>query len=182
LFFQNFNLNIKSLLIILFSSILILFLAFNNSQIFKDRVFETINDVQKFSEEKNTSLGLRVQYAIYSFEIFRENPLIGVGTGDFSDEFKKINKVNNVFITNPHNNYLFVLGQFGILGLISMLYIFFKQITSLDKNSVLMKNLGFGFTIFFMIICIGDSYILGHYTSLMLVFFSSLLYSQDEKI
>jgi len=187
MYFQNFNINIKSFFKVFSVLTAILFIAFNTSQIFQNRIIETYEDFQKFEQEKNTNLGLRIQFAINSIEIFKNNPIIGVGTGDFPIEFAKINKVNSPEIehgkitTNPHNNYLLLMSQFGIAGLISLFYIFFRQFKSLDKNSTLIKNIGLGFIIFFSVICFGDSYLLGHFTSFMFVFFSSFLYSQDEQ-
>ena len=187
MYFQNFNINIKSFFKVFSVLTAILFIVFNTSQIFQNRIIETYEDFQKFEQEKNTNLGLRIQFAINSIEIFKNNPIIGVGTGDFPIEFAKINKVNSPEIehgkitTNPHNNYLLLMSQFGIAGLISLFYIFFRQFKSLDKNSTLIKNIGLGFIIFFSVICFGDSYLLGHFTSFMFVFFSSFLYSQDEQ-
>jgi len=187
MYFQNFNINIKSFFKVFSVLTAILFIVFNTSQIFQNRIIETYEDFQKFEQEKNTNLGLRIQFAINSIEIFKNNPIIGAGTGDFPIEFAKINKVNSPEIehgkitTNPHNNYLLLMSQFGIAGLISLFYIFFRQFKSLDKNSTLIKNIGLGFIIFFSVICFGDSYLLGHYTSFMFVFFSSFLYSQDEQ-
>ena len=45
-----------------------------------------------------------------SWEVIKKNPIIGVGTGDFPLEYKKINQINTPhlvdevgYVTNPHN-------------------------------------------------------------------------------
>ena len=61
-------------------------------------------------------------FAKHSWEIFKESPIVGIGTGDFPNEYKKVNALNtpdSLDTVNPHNMYILVLTQLGILGLIS---------------------------------------------------------------
>ena len=64
-----------------------------------------------------------------------KKPFFGYGTGSFSAIFdKEVNSGHNFkeHIT-PHNNYLFVFFELGLLGLISLLFIFYFQIKELLK-------------------------------------------------
>jgi len=103
---------------------------------------------------------------------------MGVGTGDFPSEYKKINQKlsPNVRSTvQPHNMYILEMAQTGILGLLSLLYILYMQIKiSLKKNRY--YQIQQALPILFAIIMFSDTYLLGHYTSLMFVYFSSFLY------
>jgi len=130
-------------------------------------------------------VGLRINFARNSWDVIKENLIIGVGTGDFPKEYKKINKINSPNLpdaTNPHNMYILVLMQLGFLGLLSMLSIFYYQIKlSFNSPSKLIRDVGITLPIMFLILMLSDSYLLGHYTSLMFVLFSSFLYKDFEK-
>lgn len=157
--------------------------AFTFSPIFKDRVMKGVENVTKFEENKNTPIGQRVTFVINSYGLFTENPIIGVGTGDFPEEYKRINKTNSpdvVATVQPHNMYLLVLAQLGIMGLISFLIIFYYQITiALSSQSTLVRHVGVAIPLLFLIIMWSDSYLLGHYTGNLFILFSSFIYSQD---
>ena len=157
--------------------------AFTFSPLFKDRVMKGVENVTKFEENKNTPIGQRVTFVINSYVLFIENPIIGVGTGDFPEEYKRINKTNSpdvVATVQPHNMYLLVLAQLGIMGLISFLIIFYYQITiALSSQSTLVRHVGVAIPLLFLIIMWSDSYLLGHYTGNLFILFSSFIYSQD---
>jgi O-antigen ligase len=157
--------------------------AFTFSPLFKDRVMKGVENVTKFEENKNTPIGQRVTFVINSYGLFTENPIIGVGTGDFPEEYKRINKTNSpdvVATVQPHNMYLLVLAQLGIMGLISFLIIFYYQITiALSSQSTLVRHIGVAIPLLFLIIMWSDSYLLGHYTGNLFILFSSFIYSQD---
>ena len=184
--FQFFNAQkIKSLLLI---SILIpgvFYTAYSTSNQFHERVDEAVKSIVSYSENKTSSVGQRITFAINSWEIIKANPIIGVGTGDFPEEYKKINQINTPEVpntTNPHNMYTLVLVQLGCLGLISMMSIFYYQIKlSFNSSSRFIRDVGITLPLLFLVIMWSDSYLLGHYTSLVYIFFSSFLYKDFEK-
>lgn len=168
---------------ILLSSIIIssvIFIAYNNSKVFQDRVHLAINEVKYYEENKNTSVGLRLTFALNSWEIIKEHPFIGVGTGDFKSEYKKVNTLKTPELeptTNPHNMYILELVQFGILGLLSLLFIAWHQIRfSIKSNNQMVHKIGLGLPFLFGVIMFSDTYLLGHYTTLLFILFSAILY------
>jgi O-antigen ligase len=184
--FQFFNnQKIKSLLLI---SVLIpgvFFTAYMTSDLFQQRVDAAVNNTISYSDNKSSSVGLRITFALNSWDVIKENPIIGIGTGDFPMEYKKINQINTPGLpsaTNPHNMYTLVLMQLGVLGLISMLSIFYYQIKlSFNSSNRFIRDVGITLPLLFLVIMWSDSYLLGHYTTLMFVFFSSFLYKDFEK-
>ena len=207
LVFQFFNKEkIKSLLVIIFLIPGIFFTAYQASDMFKVRVNSAIDDVvnyelgiatynQKkpkewvfdFQKYVNTPVGERLTYAIYSWQIIKLNPIIGVGTGDFKHEYKKISERSSTTAkmpntTHPHNMYNLVLTQLGIIGFISFLSIFYYQIKIASASSSrFMGHVGLALPLLFLVIMLADSYLLGHYTTLMYIFFSSFLYKDFDK-
>ena len=152
---------------------------------FQTRFNDAIINIINYSERKNTSIGQRISYAINSWDIIINNPLFGVGTGDFFVEHTKQNILNSPDVqvtTNPHNMYLLVMVQNGIVGLVTMLSIFFYQIKfALNSKNKFMKDVGLTLPLLFLLIMLSDSYLLGHYTTLMFVFFSSFLHNNFKK-
>jgi O-antigen ligase len=177
---------IKSLLVIFIMIPSIFIGAYQYSDLFKERVDLVIIEFKDVERDvHHTSIGLRINFAINSFEVIKQNPIIGVGTGDFPSEYKKINQINTPRLpnaTNPHNMYTLVTMQLGLIGLVSMLAIFYYQIRlSFNSPNKFIRDVGITLPLMFLVLMLSDSYLLGHYTTLMFVFFSSFLYKDFEK-
>ena len=186
LIFQVFNKQkVKAILTISIIVPLIFMTAYQSSYLFNQRVDEAISNVVMYSVNKDTSVGQRLSFIINSYDVIKLNPILGVGTGDFPAEYKKINQLNTPNLpdaTNPHNMYILVLMQLGFLGLVSMLSIFYYQIKlSFNSTNRLLKDVGLALPLLFLVMMLSDSYLLGHFTSLLFVFFSSFLYKDFEK-
>ena len=189
LIFQIFDKQrIKSLLIILIMIPSIFISAYQFSDLFQERVDLAVKQTLRHSligHNQNQSVGLRLNFIQNSFEVIKKNPIIGIGTGDFPIEYAKINKINTPDMpntTNPHNMYILVTMQLGLIGLISMLSIFYYQIKlSFYTSNGFLKDAGIALPLMFLVIMLSDSYILGHFTTLLFVFFSSFLYKDFEK-
>jgi O-antigen ligase len=176
---------IKSFIAICVVIPLLFFSAYKASNLFQSRVDLAIVQTLEFSRIDQTSLGLRINFSLNSLDVIKQNPILGVGTGDFPTEYRKINKINSPSLpeaTNPHNMYTLVLMQLGLIGLISMLSIFYYQIKlSRNSSNKFIRDVGFTLPIMFLVMMLSDSYLLGHYTTLMFIFFSSFLYKDFEK-
>ena len=161
--------------------------AYSLSPQFNNRVNDAIDNISSYNDEgkRDTSVGQRITYTLNSFKIIQQNPLFGVGTGDFPDEYKKVhmNNTPDVGLTvNPHNMYILTTVQLGVLGLASMLLIFYHQLKfALSSKIGIVKDLGVVLPMLFLVIMWSDSYLLGHYTTILFVFFSSFLYKDFEK-
>lgn len=87
-------------------------------------------------DPNSSSMVQRFEYWRTSLLIIRQNPLIGVGTGDipqaFEDEYNKINTNLAVqYQLRSHNQYLSITVAFGIIGLIWFLFtMFYPGITT----------------------------------------------------
>jgi len=190
LIFQIFDKQrIKSLITIFIVIPGIFFTSYYLSPLFQDRVNMAIQEAviyeaENISMNNGSSVGQRINYAINSWDIIKQNPLIGVGTGDFPREYRRINQINSSHlpnITNPHNMYVLILMQLGIVGLLSMLSIFYYQIKlSYNSSNKFIRDVGVTLPLMFLVLMLSDSYLLGHYTTLMFVFFSSFLYKDFE--
>ena len=186
LIFQYFNYKkIKSLILIMIVIPSVFYTAYQSSDIFNERVDMAVENTLNYSENKGSSVGRRITWAINSWDVIKKNLIIGVGTGDLPSEYKKINQINSPElpnINNPHNMYTLVLIQLGLLGFFSFASIFYYQIKlSFRSSDKYIRDIGVTLPLLFLVIMFSDSYLLGHYTSLMYIFFSSFLYKDFEK-
>ena len=163
----------------------IFFGAYQTSYYFKLRVNNTVTAIYTFNENNFTSLGIRLTYSINSWELIKKNPLFGVGTGDLPNELNKINKKNSPNMphtTNPHNMYVLVMVELGLLGFVSLMSILYYQVRlSFSGSNKFIQDFGLALPLLFFVLMLSDSYLLGHYTSLLFVFFSSFLYKDFER-
>ncbi len=176
---------LKAIAIILIATSTIFFTAYQSSTIFHNRVHETISSIENYESNKGTSLGIRIAMTLNSWEVIIKNPILGVGTGDFPLEYKKVNQKNTPELpnaTNPHNMYVLILMQLGIIGLVSFGSIFYFQIKqSFLSKDKFIRDVGITLPLLYLIIMWSDTYLLGHYNSLLFVFFSSFLYKNFSK-
>jgi len=158
-----------------------------NSKIFSDRVDSAVTELSDYKNHTYSSTGMRISSAINSWSIIKEHPVIGVGTGDYKNEFIKASIKNNLkledklVIHNPHNMYVLILVQFGLLGLAAMLYLFYAQIKiAINSNEEFVKKIGIALPLLYLLIMLSDSYLMVHMTGLLFIFISSFVYKDYE--
>ncbi|PRM87612.1 hypothetical protein CJ671_09890, partial [Aliarcobacter cryaerophilus] len=122
------------------------YLAYNNSSQFKIRIDNAISDKEKIfnqdGNDYNSSIGLRIGFWLYSVDVIKENLFFGVGTGNHMDAVKSKLTKEHKYISNiehPHNEYIKNLLQFGVIGFIFFLNIFY-QIFKLKIYDEDLKN------------------------------------------
>jgi O-antigen ligase len=179
--FQFFARNrVKALITSQIVLVTVFMLSYTYSNVFKMRIDGAINEVRSFEMNRVSPDGNdRITFFLNTLEIIKEHPLLGVGTGDFTGEYGKVNLVRSpdVYYTDdPHNGYLLVTAQFGVFGLAALLAIFAFEIKCAMGTRDALKHIRLALPIFFMVISIFGTYLLGHFTTIMFAYFSSVLY------
>ena len=173
---------VKAVLLPLFIIPIISVAFYNLSPIFQQRVDAAYSNISNFQQNKNTPVGTRINWAINSFELIKENPFLGSGTGSFRGEYETINQKLTPDIPstiNPHNMYIFELVELGTVGLLSLLTILLFQIkSSFNAKDKLLKNLGLTLPLLFMLIMLSESYLLIPNTAFFFAFFSAIVYKK----
>lgn len=97
--------------------------AYTVSDSFKQRADQAVLEIQHWKVLENrgdptSSMGTRMDFYKTSLLIFRDHPLIGTGTGGFGKAYEKaIAGTTLPFTLNPHNQYLLIAAQYGLIGL-----------------------------------------------------------------
>lgn len=103
----------------LLTSVAILSFALVASPAFKDRISETISDIQQYQQQNSyTPTGLRLEFYLNTLRLIAKHPLLGSGTGSFEAEYAAHAAQHQLHRTgNPHSEYLLMATQLGLLGL-----------------------------------------------------------------
>ena len=133
---------------------------------------EAINNKQPKYE---TSMGKRYLYAKNSILLIKEKPIFGYGPNQFQKLYKDYFSTNHP-VYHPHNNFIFILTELGIVGLVLLLHIFYCQIKHFFRNKK-QQILELIFPIYFLFIMLFDNYFINHNTLVFFCLFSFLIYS-----
>ncbi|MBT9138313.1 MAG: O-antigen ligase [Syntrophomonadaceae bacterium] len=96
------------------------------SPVVRHRFDQTINDIRLYREgDPRTGIGLRLHMWEGAVKIFTKNPIIGVGTGGYQLAMEKFDvpALQEEF-RDPHNSFLHTAANHGIVGLISLCWLF----------------------------------------------------------
>ena len=169
----------KELVIFIIFIAIIFISAYKFSPIVHKRVNLAIYNISHYENHKNSSVGKRMTFWLNTIEMIKQHPVLGAGCGDFKDEYKIINNKNTPFFviaSQPHNMYLFIWAINGLFGIIVLLLLFIYMFICAFKINDRYKELRIIFVLLFVIINFSDSYLLGHYTTSLFVFFTALFF------
>ncbi|MDP3991821.1 MAG: O-antigen ligase family protein [Candidatus Colwellbacteria bacterium] len=125
------------------------------------------------------SVGERFEYFINSLRLIREHPLLGSGTGSFPSEYARIVADQNMLETvNPHNEYVLIAVQIGLVGLASLLYLFYRQWRYAGELAPLFhRDLARGLVLTFAAGCLFNSLLLDHTEGLLFAWLTALVFA-----
>ena len=89
-----------------------------SSENFSTRLQQAVVEIENYQPgSSRTSLGMRFDWWHNSIVLIKERPLLGHGTGSFEDEQKRLIKGTKTMKSdNPHNEYLLLGVQVGLVG------------------------------------------------------------------
>jgi len=125
----------------LFAFIILLFsfqfIVYKTTNVYKDR-FDAVSNiiVNKGQVGQGKLEDIRYVFVRESFNRILEKPILGYGTGSFGTIFENEVKSGHDFYkhTTPHNQYVYVWFELGILGLVLLLFIFYHQIKEVFRK------------------------------------------------
>ena len=113
----------KSLLLATAAVVALVLGVFSLSPNLRERIALGVNEVKTYQTSPElTSAGVRVVFLKNAIELFKDRPLLGYGTGGFAKEYRdRFGSAEQGWrgsvTSDPHNQYLFVLVENGLLGL-----------------------------------------------------------------
>jgi len=104
--------------------------AYHFSTGLQQRVAQTVSEARDWKPgvATNTSVGGRLEFYRNTLAIIAEHPILGVGTGGFREAYAAQVKGSDMGEThNPHNLYLLVTAQLGLVGLALLAFLLVQQ-------------------------------------------------------
>jgi O-antigen ligase len=125
---QRLNKKQAFLVSIALSIFLAVFFQFSdNSERIYEGISESRNYLQFNSGGNDTSMGLRLAFWKNTLKIISGNIWFGHGTGSFAIEYAKVINHSEHLTANPHNEYLMIWAQLGLIGLGLFLAFLYSQ-------------------------------------------------------
>jgi O-antigen ligase len=113
-----------------------------------------------------------------SLAIFRDHPIVGVGTGGFVKAYaEKVKDMGMMATTNPHDEYLMIATQLGAIGLTALLFMFYRQWRAAAKLNGYRRAMARGMLIAIAVGGLVSSTLMDHSEGLFYAWMSGLLYS-----
>ncbi len=156
--------------------------AYKISASFHQRVDLAISSLTQWNPQVavvDDAVGWRLEYFYHTAEIIQEHPLMGVGTGGFVQAYRaRTGQAGLDVPPHPHNQYLFILAQVGIIGFGLLLWLFVQQWRSASlAHDAKYRLLARGLVVTIAITCFFQPALNDHTEKLFYCVFSGLMYS-----
>lgn len=131
------------------------------------------------ADEARVSSAQRLEMYQTSFEIIREHPFIGIGTGSFPKAYAERGGANLLpELRNPHNEYLLFTVQLGLPGLAALLWLFWTHWRLAPRlASPLEHHLARGLVVAIAAGCLFNSLLLDHTEGLLYAWLTGVLFA-----
>lgn len=153
------------------------------SPLFHQRIDMIVYDFQQYQQgsvEENNSIGSRLQFYVHSLLLIEQHPWLGTGTGSFFSQYKQLAMQSNeqiLLTANPHNEYLLIAVQWGIIGLLVYFFWLWIMLRESSKLSEQHSKLAQGLLLSLVLGCLFNSFWLDSTEGHFFAFFIALLYS-----
>lgn len=169
----------KGILTFFIAATVSLGILYSMSTPFQQRANSTIAEIKNTKNNlEQASVHARPALWINAIKIIETAPLFGHGTGSFLTEYKKVSPHGES--KNPHQQYLLIWAELGILGLGLLFYIYYKQATIAKNFETHEKYLAFGIIATFMSHTLFNSALMDNVEGHFFVVISAVLWSSKK--
>lgn len=155
--------------------------AYHASPRLHERVSLVMSEYQAWQPNhgKDTSTGQRLDFYYNTLSIIKQQPIFGAGTGGFPAAFaRQIQGTDVLHTNNPHNEYLMIASQTGVIGLALLLYLFYTQWRCAPLlNTEFEQDAARGLVLAYMANCLFNSPLLDHADGLFFSFMTAVLFA-----
>jgi O-antigen ligase len=137
LFYLFFFFKKKISIVYLYSFLIIIFLIVSSNSVIKNRFSQILHDDYGLSKDLSIKNSIWGSHFVVALAIYKNNQLFGVGPKNFRveaclDKYQNIDSKKAAFrcTTHPHNIFLELIAEHGIIGIICFILIIFFVIKS----------------------------------------------------
>lgn len=157
------------------------FSAAGVSETYNQQMGRIVDKAQVYLKSGSTqsSIGKRLEFIENSYYLMAERPVFGHGTGSFARQYAALAEAKGIELktVNPHNEYLMIGVQTGLVGVGFLLYFMFCQWKHSFRLTPLNKNLAMGLALVTAAGCMANSFFLDHTEGMFIIYFSALLFA-----
>ena len=126
-----------------------------------------------------SSAGLRLEYYRNTLALIGKNPVFGTGTGSFPAAYAElVQGTGKDPARNPHNQFLLITVQTGLVGLGALLWLLWQQWRLAPQlPTPLERGLAQGFVVMTVIVCMLNSALLDHTEGLLYAWLTAVFYA-----
>jgi O-antigen ligase len=168
---------IRGVLVISGALVAILLVSQQFSLKIYDRLEQIPKDLEMFSvkqDVKTSSIGARLNFIETSSKLIQEKPWLGWGIGSFKQAYQTIALDENLQTNNPHNEYMRIVVEFGILGLVWLGYLIVTVSRYIKKIPQDQQFLIRGIWVAFLIGCLANSWLMDFSEGMFIVLILSM--------
>jgi O-antigen ligase len=147
---------------------------------FQDRLTAIAAEVGQWRSDQpaRTSAGLRLEFYQNTLAVIAKHPLVGVGTGGFPKAYaEQVRGTGKTETRNPHNEFLNIMAQIGIAGLVALVWLFSLQWRlAANLDDPMERALARALILTMIIGCLFNSLLLDHTEGLFYAWLTGLLY------
>ncbi len=153
---------------------------FSMSDKFRDRIDSVVIEARgwKPGTSSTTSIGQRLNFYSTTVGMIARRPLIGAGTGGFEAAYtEQVQGTETPPSKNPHNQYLLVTGQLGVMGLaafVGLLVVAWRGAVRLPTS--LEQDMARGLVLAMATGCLFNSLLLDHTEGTLFCWLLAVLY------
>lgn len=140
----------------------------------------TIASVDGALLEKSTdnSVNERIQYAKEGLKLVGNHPFFGTGTGSFKGIYQEHAYEQNIAPTdNPHNEYINIAVQLGLVGLAVFFWFFWRLVSVSTRLPTLEKWIVQGVILSMLVGCLANSWLMDFTSGYWFIFMMALCFS-----
>lgn len=155
--------------------------AFAMSPAFKQRVALAVTEAQQWNPDvaSTTSVGMRLEWYQSSLKMIRDHPILGVGTGGFPKVYgDRVAGTDRNAARNPHNQYLLIAVELGMVGLGALLFFFYCHArVSARLPDPANRVLARGLLALMLVGCLFNSFLLDHNEGVFFCWLTGLFFA-----
>lgn len=159
----------------------------------KSRIELAYSEIKNYTTQHSveTSVGIRFQLWEASWEVFRLNPVFGIGTAQYVQKVKSLGAKDTITL-HAHNDILYALATLGIFGAIAILALylvpclwFIKLARGPDKEQRATAEIGLAVCFGFFVFGMTDTmfywnFCIDFYTIALATLFALMIQRQEE--
>jgi O-antigen ligase len=157
--------------------------AYGSSATFRFRVHESFLQVQSSLgrpaapvDSRMTAEEPRLKFYAQAIDLVRRRPVLGGGAGSFEHELRQLlNDANATITDDPHNEYLAIATQSGLIGLALWLAILIAQWRDFQRLDDFDRHLAHGMLALMASGCLVNSLLMGFTGGVFWAYFSAVL-------